>query len=260
MKLANKVAVVTGGARGIGQGIAERFVAEGCQVMIGDALEEQLTETVAELGENCAGTVADISEGADCQRLIDEAVDRFGRLDVLVNNAGISRAAPFLELSEEDFDAVLGVNIRGAFLATQAAARQMVKEGHGGTIVNLSSINAIVAIPGQTAYTISKGAIHQLTRSSAVQLAQHGIRVNAIGPGTIDTEMAAGLLADAKAKEKVMSRIPLGRLGGTDEIAAIALFLASDESSYVTGETIYADGGRLSLNLTLGSDERGPGA
>jgi NAD(P)-dependent dehydrogenase (short-subunit alcohol dehydrogenase family) len=220
-------------------------------------LEERLSETVAELGESCAGTVADISQGADCQRLIDEAVDRFGRLDVLVNNAGISRAAPFLDLSEEDFDAVLGVNIRGAFLASQAAARQMVREGHGGTIVNLSSINAIVAIPGQTAYTISKGAIHQLTRSSAIQLAQHGIRVNAIGPGTIDTEMAAGLLADAKAKEKIMSRIPLGRLGGTDEIAAIALFLASEESSYVTGETIYADGGRLALNLTLAPDERG---
>ena len=260
MKLANKVAVVTGGARGIGRGIAERFIAEGCRVMIGDVLEEQLAETVSELGENAAGIVADVSQKADCQRLVDESVARFGRLDVCVNNAAISRTASILDLSEEDFDAVMGINIKGAFLASQAAARQMVEQGDGGAIVNLSSINAIVAIPGQTAYTISKGAIHQLTRSSAIQLAQHGIRVNAIGPGTIDTEMAAGLLADAKTKEKIMSRIPLGRLGGTDEIAAIALFLASNESSYVTGETIYADGGRLSLNLTLGPDERGPGA
>ncbi len=260
MKLANKVAVVTGGARGIGRGIAQRFVAEGCRVMIGDVLEERLAETVAELGENCAGIVADISQQADAQRLIDEAVAHFGQLDVCVNNAAISRLASLLDLSEEDFDAVMGVNIKGAFLVSQAAARRMVEQGHGGAIVNLSSINAIVAIPGLTAYTISKGAIHQLTRSGAVQLAQHGIRINAIGPGTIDTEMAAGLLADPEAKEKIMSRIPLGRLGGTDEIAAIALFLACDESSYVTGETIYADGGRLSLNLTLGPDERGPEA
>ncbi len=260
MKLANKVAVVTGGARGIGRGIAERFIAEGCRVMIGDVLEERLAETVAELGENCAGLVADISRQAEAQRLVDQAVARFGRLDVCVNNAAITRAASLLDLSEEDFDAVMDVNVKGAFLTSQAAAQQMVEQGQGGAIVNLSSINAIVTIPGLTAYTISKGAIHQLTRAAAVQLARHGIRVNAIGPGTIDTEMAAGLLANPEAKEKIMSRIPLGRLGGTDEIAAIALFLACDDASYVTGETIYADGGRLSLNLTLGADERGPEA
>jgi NAD(P)-dependent dehydrogenase (short-subunit alcohol dehydrogenase family) len=152
----------------------------------------------------------------------------------------------------------MAVNVKGAFLSAQAAARQMVAQGDGGAIINLTSVNAIVAIPNQTAYTVSKGAIHQLTRSMAVQLARHGIRVNAIGPGVIDTELnAEALRDDPDGFDKLLSRTPLGRAGAPNEIGAVAAFLASDDASYVTGETVYADGGRLALNLTLGPEERG---
>lgn len=259
MKLTNKVALVTGGARGIGHGIAQRFVAEGCRVMIGDVLEERLAETVAELGDNAACCLADVSRPADARHLVDEAVARFGRLDICVNNAAIARDALLLELSEEDFDAVLGVNVKGAFLVGQAAARQMVAQRRGGAIINLASVNTLLAIPNQTAYTVSKGAIHQLTRSMAVQLARFGIRANAIGPGLIDNQPELKVWSkNPEGFESFMARTPLGRAGRPDEIAAVAAFLASDDASYVSGETIYADGGRLPLNLTLGPGERGP--
>ena len=258
MKLANKVAVVTGGARGIGRGIAERFKAEGCRVMIGDIDGDGAAATAKAIGEGCAALTTDVSTQAGAQALVDAAVERFGRLDICVNNAAIVRLGLLLDLSEADFDAVMAVNIKGAFLTGQAAARQMVAQGGGGAIINLSSVNAIVAIPNQTAYTVSKGAIHQLTRSMAVQLARHGIRANAIGPGLIDTELNQDVWSDdPDGYGRLMARTPLGRAGAPSEITAVAAFLASDDASYVTGETVYADGGRLALNLTLEPEERG---
>ena len=179
----------------------------------------------------------------------------FGSLDILVNNAGIIHGADFLELAEADFDRVLRVNLKGAFLVGQAAARQMVAQVKAGrppgAIINMSSINAEVAIPNHTPYCVSKGGLDQLTKVMALALAPYGIRVNAIGPGSIMTDILKAVATDQEAKRRLLSRTPLGRIGDPDEIAAIAVFLASQDASYITGETIYADGGRLALNYTL---------
>ena len=187
---------------------------------------------------------------------MDSAVNEFGRLDVLVANAGIVHAAEFLDLEEKDFDRVIAVNLKGIFLAGQAAARRMVKLGNGGSIVNMSSVNAVMAIPNQVPYVVSKGGINQLTKVMALALAPHRIRVNGIGPGTILTELAkTAVLGNREAERKILSRTPLKRMGEPAEVAKVALFLASDESSYVTGQTIYPDGGRLALNYTVAVDD-----
>ena len=194
----------------------------------------------------------DVSRRDHVNRAVARAVSEFGRLDILVANAGIVHAAEFLDLEEADFDRVLGVNLKGVFLAGQAAARQMVKQGGGGAIVNMSSVNAVLAIPNQVPYVVSKGAVNQLTKVMAVALAPHRIRVNGIGPGTILTELArAAVLGNREAEQKVLSRTPLGRMGEPEEIASVAVFLASDDASYLTGQTIYPDGGRLALNYTV---------
>ena len=245
-RLAGKIAVVTGGARGIGRAIAERYLAEGASVVIGDILEEQGAAVARALGPACRFQRCDVTRAEDAAALAGAAVEAFGGLDICVNNAAILRSEDPLEVTPESFRAVIEVNLVGSFLVAQAAARRMVALGRGGAIVNLSSINAEVALHGQTSYAASKGGLAMLTRSLAVQLADRGIRVNAIGPGTIATEMSAGFVNDT-----VLSRIALRRPGRPEEIAAIALFLASDEASYVTGQTLYADGGRLALNLVM---------
>jgi NAD(P)-dependent dehydrogenase (short-subunit alcohol dehydrogenase family) len=178
-------------------------------------------------------------------------VEAFGRLDVLVNNAGIIKGASFLDLEEADFDAVLRVNLKGAFLVGQAAARVMAKQGTGGAIVNMSSLNAVMAIPNQTPYVVSKGGLNQLTRVMALALADRKIRVNAIGPGSIMTDILKSVMTDEAARRNILSRTPLGRVGEPEEVAKVALFLASDDSSYVTGQCIYPDGGRMALNYTV---------
>ena len=170
---------------------------------------------------------------------------------MLVNNAAIIHAADFLDLDEADFDRVLRVNLKGAFLMTQAVARRMVADGRKGAIVNMSSVNAVMAIPNQTPYCVAKGGLNQLTKVAAMSLAPHGIRVNGIGPGSIMTEMLATVMTDAAARAKILSRTPLGRAGAPEEIAKVALFLASDDASYMTGQTLYPDGGRLALNYTV---------
>ncbi|HRQ82256.1 MAG TPA: SDR family oxidoreductase, partial [Azospirillaceae bacterium] len=179
------------------------------------------------------------------------AADAQGGVDVLVNNAAIIHAADFLDLDEADFDRVLRVNLKGAFLMTQAVARRMVADGRKGAIVNMSSVNAVMAIPNQTPYCVAKGGLNQLTKVAAMSLAPHGIRVNGIGPGSIMTEMLATVMTDAAARAKILSRTPLGRAGAPEEIAKVALFLASDDASYMTGQTLYPDGGRLALNYTV---------
>lgn len=185
--------------------------------------------------------------------MVARAAELWGGLDILVNNAGITHAAEFDTLTEEDFDRVFATNLKSALWGTQAAARLMGADGSGGgAVINLSSVNAVLAIPNQIPYVISKGAMKQLTNVAALALAPRGIRVNAIGPGSIATEMLAGILAEDEAAEaRILARTPLGRCGTPEEVAAVAVFLASDEASYLTGQTIYPDGGRLGLNYTV---------
>ncbi len=261
MSLESKVAIITGAARGIGYAIARRFLAEGAHVVIADVMEEAGLSAVEDLEHQ--GEVmfvhCDVSERLDVRNLIAATLDRFQKIDILVNNAGILHSADFLELAEEDFERVLRVNLKGMFLVSQAVARHMVErveEGDApGTIVNMSSVNAVFALPEQLSYSVSKGGVNQLTKAMALSLAKYGIRVNAIGPGSIMTEMLEGLNNNDEARKRVLSRTPLGRIGEPREIAAIAAFLASDDASYVTGQTLYADGGRLPLNYTVVPDE-----
>jgi len=223
--------------------------------MLADRDEAQgraAAERLAQSGARAAFVACDVSRGAQVQAAVDATVKAFGRLDILVANAGIVHACEFLDLKEEDFQRVLDVNLKGVFLAGQAAARQMVKQGGGGAIINMSSVNAVMAIPNQVPYVVSKGAINQLTKVMALSLAAHAIRVNGIGPGTILTELArTAVLGNREAERKILSRTPLGRMGEPSEIASVAAFLASDEASYLTGQTLYPDGGRLALNYTV---------
>jgi glucose 1-dehydrogenase len=245
VRLKDKICIITGGASGIGAACAHVFAREGAKVVVADI--HTPTETVDALYVE-----ADVSTKTGAERLVSTTLKRHGRIDVLLNNAGITHAADFLDLAEEDFDRVLRVNLKGMFLCGQAVAREMVKAQTRGTIINMSSVNAVLAIPNQVPYVVSKGGVNQLTKVMAMGLAAHGIRVNGIGPGTIATELAKkAVLGSEAAKTKVMSRTPMGRLGEPEEVANVALFLASDESSYLTGQTIYPDGGRLALNYTV---------
>ena len=253
MLLGDKTAIVTGAAQGIGRAIAERFVREGARVVLSDINADQGADTAVAVGEGGEATfvACDVGDKAQAEALVAQTVERYGGVDVLVNNAGIIHTDEFLDLAEEDFDRVLRVNLKGAFLVGQAAARQMVARGRGGAIVNMASVNAVLVIRNQIPYSVSKGGLNQLTRVMSLALAEHGIRVNAIGPGTIDSAMAKVVMQNEEARRTIMSRTPLGRLGTVEEVASVALFLASDQSSYVTGQTIYVDGGRLPLNYTV---------
>jgi NAD(P)-dependent dehydrogenase (short-subunit alcohol dehydrogenase family) len=256
MKLQNKVAVVTGGARGIGLAIAKSYVVEGAKVVIADVNMTAGEAAANALGKaNCQFMATDVGDGRSVERMIAETNRAFGGIDILVNNAGIVHGSDFLDIAEPDFDRVLRVNLKGTFLTGQAAARKMVAQAKAGkppgVIINMSSINAVVAIPNQVPYCVSKGGIDQLTKVMALSLAPYGIRVNAIGPGSIMTDILKTIATDKEAKRKLLSRTPLGRIGSPDEVASIALFLASSDASYITGQTIYADGGRLGLNYTV---------
>ena len=260
MLLEGKAAIVTGAAHGIGFAIARRFLDEGAKVVIADVDEaagEKAAADLAGLGE-CQFVECDVGERLDVRNAIAATISAYGDVDVLVNNAGIVSAADFLDVSEDEFDRVLRVNLKGAFLMAQAVARHMVdrvKAGNPpGAIVNMSSINAVFALPNQVPYSISKGGIAQLTKAAALSLAPYGIRVNAVGPGSIDTDMLKSVLKDPQLKKGMLSRTPLGRVGTVDEVAAVVAFLASQEASYITGQTIYADGGRLPLNYTVKVD------
>ncbi len=261
MKLRNRVAIVTGAAQGIGAACARALADEGAQVVVSDLNEvggTAVVQQIAARGGMAAFCRADVADRRDAQALVDFAVQRFGRLDILVSNAGIVHGAEFVDLTEEDFDRVLRVNLKGPFLCGQAAVRQMLAQGpradggRGGVIVNMSSVNAVLAIANQVPYTVSKGGLNQLTKVMAVSLAPHGIRVMGIGPGSIATELLKNaVLTNEAARSRILSRTPLGRLGEPDEVARIAVFLASDDASYLTGTTVYPDGGRLGLNYTM---------
>jgi len=258
MLLTNRVAIVTGGAKGIGYAIVRRFLEEGAHVVIADIDEEAGEKAAGELRRigRIRYMACDVAERLDVRNAVAATIDAFGDIDILVNNAAILHRADFLDLDAEDFDKVLDVNLKGAFLFGQAVARHMVErvkaEGRAGTIVNVSSINAVLANPDGAAYAVSKSGVAQLTRVMALSLAPYGIRVNAVGPGAVATGMFETTVeTDPAVRRMVLSRTPLGRIGEPREIAAIATFLASDEASYVTGQTLYADGGRLPLDYTV---------
>jgi glucose 1-dehydrogenase len=255
----SKTALVTGAARGIGLACAKRFVAEGAKIALADIDEKEGAAAAKALGANAHFIRCDVGDAKQVAALIAETERKFGGIDVLVNNAGIVHGADFLDISEADFDRVLRVNLKGAFLVAQAVAKKMaeqVKAGKKpGAIVNMASINSTVAIPNQIPYSVSKGGILQLTRAMALSLAPHGIRVNAIGPGSIMTDLLKAVGSDKEAKRRILSRTPLGRIGEPEEVASVAAFLASDDASYITGEIIYVDGGRLALNYTVAVKE-----
>ena len=247
LRLAGKRCVITGAAQGIGKAIAERFAAEGATLLLADIDATRVEALAVALGQQAF--VADVSKKAEVEALIARAAELWGGLDVLVNNAGITHPASLDDLTEEDFDRVFATNLKSALWGTQAAARLM---GPGSAVINMSSVNAVLAIPNQIPYVVSKGAMKQLTNVTALALADKGIRVNAIGPGSIMTDMLRGIMAeDDAARDRIMSRTPLGRAGEPEEVAAVALFLACEDSSYLTGQTIYPDGGRLGLNYTV---------
>ncbi len=254
MRLKDKVAVVTGAAAGIGLACARRFAAEGAKVVLADIDIEKgvaAAATIAESGAEARFIACDVGDKAEVDALIAGAAEAYGGIDCAIANAGIVHACDFLELAEEDFDRVIRINLKGVFLTGQAAARQMVAQGRGGTIINMSSVNAVMAIPAITPYVVAKGGVNQLTKVMALSLVDKGIRVNAIGPGSIMTEVFKTVITDQAAMNKILSRTPMGRVGEPDEVASVAVFLASDDSSYITGQTIYPDGGRLALNYTV---------
>jgi len=249
-----RVAVVTGAANGIGAACARLFAASGAAVALWDvdgSAAQSLAAELADAGARAQGFACNVARSAEVAAALAGTLAAFGRVDTLVNNAGIFRAADFLAIAEADWDAVIDVNLKGAFLVGQAVAREMVKTG-GGAIVNMSSVNGITAIASIASYNASKGGIDQLTRAMALALADRGVRVNAVAPGTIATELARkAVLGSADAAARIMSRTPLRRLGTPDEVAAVCAFLASDAASYMTGEVVYVDGGRLALNYTM---------
>lgn len=253
MRHSGKIGIITGAAGGIGRASAERLFSEGATVVMSDLNHAGVAKAAAEIdpsGERAIGIACDVGSKADIDAMIATTVKRFGRLDIMVNNAAISCSTPALELTPEELESVLNVNLKGTFWGTQGAANVMVGQG-AGAIVNMSSAQDTLAIPDRVPYGISKAGIAQLTRIFAVALARQGVRVNAVGPGTIFTPMTARIDENPAAYSRILSRTPMGRLGRAAEVAACVSFLASDDASYVTGQTLYPDGGRAHLNYTV---------
>ncbi len=244
------IALVTGGAQGIGYACGEAIAADGAQVVLADINEDGVVAAAETLSGGAVGLACDMGRPEQIAALFDRVENEIGPVSILVNNAGIAAPGDFLETSLEQFRKVIDVNLTGTFLALQRAAKTMVAKDIAGSIVNMSSVNAQVAIPSIAAYCASKGGVMQLTKATALALAPHNIRVNAVGPGSIDTEMMAGVNANPEAMKMVMSRTPLKRVGTPREIGDVVAFLASPKASYITGETIYVDGGRLGMNYT----------
>jgi NAD(P)-dependent dehydrogenase (short-subunit alcohol dehydrogenase family) len=252
--LEGQVAIVTGAAQGIGAACAERLAHDGCAVALWDVDDARGLALAAHLASGGARTLyqhCNVADRGEVDAALAATLHAFGRVDALINNAGIFKAAHFLDITEADWDAVLDVNLKGAFLVGQAVARAMAGNG-GGAIVNMSSVNGVLAIPSIASYNVSKGGINQLTRVMALALADHGIRVNAVAPGTIATELAQNaVLGSEEAKQRIMSRTPMKRLGEPREIAEVCAFLISSAASYMTGEIVFVDGGRMTLNYTV---------
>ncbi|MBI1765306.1 MAG: glucose 1-dehydrogenase [Acidobacteria bacterium] len=247
MRLKEKVALITGSSQGIGRAIAERFAREGASVVInynrGAGGAEEALAAIQAAGGRGLIVQADLGQVADIRRLINTAVEHFGRLDILVNNAGLETHAPFWEVHEDDYDRVLNVNLKGVFFATQAFVQHLLPHKRRGKVVNISSVHEELPFPNFTAYCVSKGGVKMLMRNLGVELGPLGININNIAPGAIETPINTKLLNDPAKLGALLGQIPLGRLGQPHDVASLAVFLASDESDYVTGSTFYVDGG-----------------
>jgi glucose 1-dehydrogenase len=247
MRLQGKIALITGSSRGIGRAIARRFAMEGADVVINysrsaGGAHEALAD-VESAGRKAHVIQADLSNVSDVKQLIVESVQRFGRLDVLVNNAGVEINAPFWKITEEDYDRVLDVNLKGAFFATQAMVQHLMETKRSGKIINISSVHEELPFPNFATYCASKGGLRMLTRDLAIELGRFGITVNAIAPGAIETAINTKLLNDPVKLPALLRQIPLGRLGQPEDVAGVATFLASADADYVTGSTYFVDGG-----------------
>lgn len=247
MRLSNKVAVVTGAASGIGQAIAVRFASEGAGVMVNYSHRppDETLGKIKEAGGKAAATQADVSDPAQSAALIAAAVKTFGRLDILVNNAGIEFKHPITEFPFEEWQKIIAVDLTGPFLCAQAAAKQMIQQGGGGRIINISSIHEDLPMPTNAPYCAAKGGLRMLMRTIAVELAPHKITVNNIGPGAIYTPIDADIQAKPEIEKQLMAEIPLARWGKPEEVAGLAAYLASEEAAYCTGSTYFIDGGMM---------------
>jgi glucose 1-dehydrogenase len=247
MNLKDKVAIVTGGNSGIGKGIVLALAAEGANVVIDYVTHpeatEELEQRVHALGDQAIGVEADVSKVADLQRLVDTAVKTFGRVDVMVNNAGIETRTSVLDTTEAQYERVLEINLKSAFFGTQIAAKQMIAQGGGGRIINISSVHEDWPMPGNTAYCLSKGGMRMLTRTAGVELAPHNVLVVGVGPGAVDTPINAATEADPAAMKRLDAAIPIARMAEPEEIGSVVAFLSGPGASYLTATTIFVDGG-----------------
>lgn len=248
MRLKDKVALITGAGSGIGEAIATRFAAEGAHVVInfhpgGKHSGDEVRAAIAKRGQSALAIAANVDNRGEVEGMVQQTLAKFGRLDIAVNNAGIEIKKPFIEVTDDEWNRVLGVNLYGAFLVSQTAARQMVKQGQGGKLIFISSVHEDIPFAGYTSYCASKGAIRMMMRNLALELAPYKINVNNIAPGAIATPINQKVLDDPKEKADAISEIPWGRFGQPEEVASVAAFLAGAESDYVTGSTYYIDGG-----------------
>ena len=247
MSLHGKVAIVTGGNSGIGKAVVLALARAGADIVIDYVVDadatEDLEKQVAALGDKAIGVQADVSDVSELQRLVDTAVERFGHLDIMVNNAGIETRTSILDTSEHQYDRVIDINLKSAFFGTQIAAKQMIKQGGGGRIINMTSVHEDWPMPGNTAYCVSKGGMRMLTRTAGVELGPHGVQVVGVGPGAVATPINAQTMADPTAMKTLDAAIPLGRMAEPEEIASLVAFLADEGAAYITATTIFADGG-----------------
>jgi glucose 1-dehydrogenase len=255
MLLQNKVAIVTGGSLGIGAGIVRRLASEGAAVTLDyhthDEQANAIAKEITDAGGKALVVQADVSQVASVQRLVQQTVQTFGRLDILVNNAGIEQPTPFLEASEDAFDRQIAVDLKGPYFAAQAAAKQMVAQGGGGVIINISSVHEDLPMVGNAVYCMAKGGLRMMTRTLATELAKNQIRIVNVGPGAIATPINTATLQDPEKKAALLGEIPLGRIGEPEDIANAVAWLASDQASYITGTTIFIDGGLMVYSGSL---------
>jgi len=255
MNLKGKVAIVTGGNSGIGDSIVLELAKQGANVVIDYVVNPQATEMLEKkllaLGDQSFGVDADVSKVEDLQKLIDIAVKKFGRLDILVNNAGIESRTSVLDTTEEQYEKVLEINLKSAFFGTQIAAKQMIKQGNGGRIINITSVHEDWPMPNNTPYCLSKGGMRMLTRTAALELAKYQILVVGVGPGAVETSINSSTMDNSKLKEKLDKAIPVGRMAKPDEIASVVAFLASEGANYMTATTVFVDGGIMHQSLGL---------